>query len=206
LPPITVLVNVPKPPAEKVKTSISVGKLVLTGTSHGDTISVTQAGSRVVVVANGDRIGSFLKIKKIAIDAGNGADLVTLNFSTLPIASTIFGGRGDDTIRSSIGADSINGNAGNDNLSGGNGNDTIYGSDGQDAIAGGNGNDLLYGDAGQDSLIGSNGADTLHGGIGFDVLSGGKGTDLRITQDKDLWDTIELSKLALTFLAERKKK
>ncbi|SHE54165.1 Ca2+-binding protein, RTX toxin-related [Loktanella atrilutea] len=101
---------------------------------------------------------------------------------------TIFGGTGNDTIYAGIDDDTVNGDAGddliyggqgNDSLSGGAGNDIVYGEDGDDFLGGGQftGSDTLYGGAGNDTLNGGLDDDELYGGDGNDTLSGAEGND-----------------------------
>ena len=105
---------------------------------------------------------------------------------------TVFGGAGDDTIRTGDDADSVSGGDGNDSIDGGvdndtllgdAGNDTIIGGEGADNIDGGTGNDLIYGGYGPgvpDSVnipdatdaLPNNGNDMIHGGDGNDTIFG----------------------------------
>ena len=105
---------------------------------------------------------------------------------------TVFGGSGDDTIRTGDDADSISGGDGNDSIDGGvdndtiagdAGNDTIIGGEGADNIDGGTGNDLIYGGYGPGvpdavnitdatDLAPNNGTDSIHGGEGNDTIFG----------------------------------
>ena len=105
---------------------------------------------------------------------------------------TVYGGAGDDTIRTGDDADSIHGDAGNDSIDGGvdndtifgdAGNDTIIGGEGADSIDGGEGNDLIYGGYGPSvpdsvnipdatDLAPNNGTDLIHGGTGNDTVFG----------------------------------
>ena len=69
------------------------------------------------------------------------------------IASTIFGG------------------AGNDTLTGYTADDALHGEDGNDTLNGGAGDDDFVGGTGDDRMIGNNGADDFDGGIGIDVAN-----------------------------------
>lgn len=91
------------------------------------------------------------------------------------IASTLWGGGGDDFLR---------GRAGRDELSGQDGNDTLYGGDGRDSLEGGQGQDALAGEAGDDQLFGGAGNDLLEGGDGADILGGEAGDDLLVGDDE----------------------
>jgi Ca2+-binding RTX toxin-like protein len=119
---------------------------------------------------------------------------------------TVFGGAGNDTIRTGDDADQIFGGTGNDSIDagidndsvvGGDGDDSVTGSEGRDTIFGNSGNDLIYGglpvgvldglnipDAtdlrplnNADSLFGGEGNDTIFGQDDADTLFGGTGND-----------------------------
>jgi Ca2+-binding RTX toxin-like protein len=123
------------------------------------------------------------------------SQVTTIGFATsdrrvldIPVAATIDGGAGNDTIYSSdLG----------DNVFGGEGDDIIYGGRLDDWLLGGNGNDLLdagstavgslggdgnylNGGAGNDTLRGREGSDWLEGGEGTDTLLGGAGDDILV--------------------------
>ena len=104
----------------------------------------------------------------------------------------VYGGAGEDTIRTGDDRDWIDGGSGNDSIdvgvdndtvSGGDGNDTIVGAEGADSIDGGAGNDLIYGGYGPGvpdavnipdatDLAPNNGLDSIHGGDGNDTIFG----------------------------------
>lgn len=119
----------------------------------------------------------------------------------------VYGGSGNDTIRTGDDADTIHGDDGDDYIDagvdadlvyGGGGNDTIIGSEGADTIQGGAGDDLIYGGLGpigadlldlpddvdldpdnnRDSIRGDGGNDTIYGRDDDDTLYGGSGNDL----------------------------
>lgn len=120
---------------------------------------------------------------------------------------TVFGGVGNDTIRTGDDADEVHGGTGDDSIDGGfdddtifgdDGNDTILGAEGSDEIYGGEGDDLIYGgyapgtpdavnlrddqgdlraDNGRDFIVGGNGDDTIFGMDDADTLYGGEGND-----------------------------
>jgi Ca2+-binding RTX toxin-like protein len=92
-------------------------------------------------------------------------------------ADLLFGGSGNDTLRTGDGDDWVDGGKGNDILNGGDGNDTLLGGEGNDTLHGENGDDLLAGGEGDDALNGNDGDDTLDGGAGNDILNGGHGDD-----------------------------
>ncbi|MBL4927663.1 Hint domain-containing protein [Fuscibacter oryzae] len=121
---------------------------------------------------------------------------------------TVYGGAGEDTIRTGDDADSVFGGGGHDlidggidddTLYGGTGNDTIIGAEGSDLIDGGAGDDLIYGgygpgvpdavntpddagdlrpDNGADFILGGAGDDTIFGMDDADTIYGGSGNDL----------------------------
>lgn len=121
---------------------------------------------------------------------------------------TVYGGQGDDTIRTGDDADLINAGQGNDlvdggfdddTILGGMGNDTIIGAEGSDSIEAGQGDDLVYGgygpgvpdavnipddagdlvpDNGRDFINGAMGNDTIYGMDDDDTVLGGQGDDL----------------------------
>jgi len=99
---------------------------------------------------------------------------------------TIIAGTGNDTVEGDFGSDSIDGGDGNDFVTASFGNDTVLGGAGSDRLEGGANNDLLdagigddfvYGGEGDDTLVSGAGSDTLLGGIGADSMNGGDGND-----------------------------
>jgi hypothetical protein len=106
---------------------------------------------------------------------------------------SVWGGAGDDTIRTGDDADYINAGDGNDVVDagidndfilGGRGDDTLIGNEGSDTVYGGDGDDLIYGgldprfpdsinipDVDGD-LVTNNGQDTIFGGAGNDTIFG----------------------------------
>jgi Ca2+-binding RTX toxin-like protein len=112
---------------------------------------------------------------------------------------TVYGGAGDDTIRTGDDADLIFGGIGNDSIDGGIDADTIFGGLGEDRIVGGEGSDSINAGAGNDLVYGglgpefpdsvnirddagdlrpNNGIDTIDGGAGNDTIFGLDDTDL----------------------------
>jgi Ca2+-binding RTX toxin-like protein len=69
--------------------------------------------------------------------------------------------------------DLVFGGAGNDTIRTGDDSDTIHGGDGADVVDAGIDADLVFGGDGDDTLVGSEGADTIHGGAGDDLIYGG---------------------------------
>ncbi len=120
----------------------------------------------------------------------------------------VYGGAGNDTIRTGddqdmvyggTGADTIDAGVDDDVIEGGDGDDTLIGNEGNDTIFGGTGNDTINGDLpsgqanalniadvdgdlvtdnGQDTIFGGDGNDTINGGDDADTLFGGTGDDV----------------------------
>lgn len=172
--------------------------LVVTGTAGNDTITVTQAANQFFTMTqvheNGVRtFNSPLLVRSITINAGNGADRVTIgagvqgcvingqggndNLSGGDGADLIDGGTGDDYLFGGAGDDVLRGGDNNDTCDGWTGNDRIYGGAGNDYLLGWFGNDEIYGEAGQDRLEGEGDNDYLNGGTEFDRMFGGDGND-----------------------------
>lgn len=93
------------------------------------------------------------------------------------LATTIYGGPGDDLIKGTPGADVIDGRGGSDRITGLGGNDVICGRGGKDVLRGGSGNDRVDGGAGPDTLRGGGGNDQLLGSTGNDSVRGETGRD-----------------------------
>ena len=86
--------------------------------------------------------------------------------------------------------DLVFGGAGNDTIRTGDDADTIYGDDGNDLIFSGIDADLVYAGAGDDTIVGSEGADTIYGAGGDDLIYGG--LDDGIGDALDLPDAVDL--------------
>jgi uncharacterized delta-60 repeat protein len=168
------------------------GTLLVYGTSKGENLSVGIRGRDGKFVA---RVGNLAvgfapsRIKRIAIFAGAGNDIVTIGNGVKGAYA-----QGDD------GSDILNGGAGDDVLVGGLQPDQLFGFDGNDKLAGEGGNDYLLGGAGKDDLFGQGGRDTLSGAGGNDRLFGGNdadrclggnGTDAAAMSDEDEFSDIE---------------
>jgi len=114
----------------------------------------------------------------IDISGWTAADILDLDRPQyLPIAQSLVGTAGDDTIRGGEGADTITGGAGDDRLDGEGGADAIDAGTGNDFVTGGFGDDLLLGGGGFDDICGGAGNDTLFGGNEADLLHGDDGDD-----------------------------
>jgi uncharacterized delta-60 repeat protein len=170
----------------------SDGTLTINGTTAADTITVDdgtnalQTGDyysapgapQITVDVNGV-VGLFdpKKVQSIHIEGAAGDDQINLSYSeNLP--ATVNGGKGNDSISSSISAPSaLSGGDGSDTISSGSGIDAVFGNDGNDYLDAGAGDDCLDGGAGNDRLAGEAGNDTLWGDEGNDTLLGGSGND-----------------------------
>ncbi len=86
--------------------------------------------------------------------------------------------------------DLVYGGLGNDTIRTGDDRDTIYGDDGRDLIDAGVDADLVFGGQGGDEIVGSEGADTIDGGEGSDLIYGGL-NDV-IGEALDLPDSVDL--------------
>ncbi len=111
----------------------------------------------------------------LTINGGDDADTVTLTTAT--VAATVNGGAGADSIAGSNLADSLSGGAGNDTIAGNAGNDTINGGDDNDSVNGNADDDSILGEAGADTLNGDAGGDFISGEAGADNISGGTEND-----------------------------
>ncbi|WP_309606193.1 calcium-binding protein [Phenylobacterium sp.] len=116
------------------------------------------------------------------------SDTLSAKLAVLSGSDTIFGGPGDDLLRSYGGNDSVLGGLGNDTLDAGSGSDTVSGGAGNDFIMvsgggstylrGDDGNDSISGGAAFDDINGNAGSDTAHGNGGDDWVVGGKNDDM----------------------------
>ncbi|MFT5944279.1 MAG: Ca2+-binding RTX toxin-like protein [Yoonia sp.] len=90
--------------------------------------------------------------------------------------------------------DTVFGGAGNDTIRTGDDADVIFGGDGNDNIDGGIDNDTITGGAGEDNIEGGFGSDTIFGGNGGDVVTGGEDPD-----DSDV-DVLDLTGSNVDFI------
>ena len=111
----------------------------------------------------------------IEVHGGNGDDTMT---AASDLATSLFGGDGDDQISVLGGASLVDAGDGEDTIDGGSGNDTLHGGDGNDLISGGPSDDVVDGGDGLDTIDGELGNDTLIGGDGEDTIDGSGGDDL----------------------------
>ncbi|WP_318843216.1 Hint domain-containing protein [Gemmobacter serpentinus] len=108
----------------------------------------------------------------------------------------VYGGAGNDTIRTGDDADTIYGGSGNDHIDSGvdadvvdagDGDDTVIGGEGSDTISLGDGNDLAYGGYGPDvpDAVNIPDATDLRPDNARDLIYGGAGNDTIFGQDDD---------------------
>ena len=148
-------------------------------------VSLVASGDQVEASITGAESQTFdaSEVKTVAFIGNDGNDTLT-NFTD--IASSFFGGSGNDTLTGGSNADSINGGSGADVIFGGAGEDRLIGAAGNDEIHGGEGNDhifgsgdlnTIYGDAGDDVIFGGDQVDHIFGGDGIDQIYGLDGDD-----------------------------
>lgn len=169
---------------EPIVESLTATNRVFTFSNADDTIVVgdddvlSNGLSRISATGTARSIDFKTPTGKLTINAGAGHDNVNVgNLETGPIAVTVTGGDGNDTVLTSTGKDSITGGEGDDVLVGGGGNDTIDGGNGNDNITGASGADVIRTGAGNDTVSGGTGNDTVTGGTGDDSLDGGADID-----------------------------
>jgi ELWxxDGT repeat protein len=173
-------------PALQTAVNLNQGVLDILGTQNTDTITVcrnSKDASRLLVTINGVRFRYLTShVKSILIHgyAGNDRIIIDESFGTISASTHIWGGSGNDVIRTGCGRDTVDGEGGNDSIVSGNGNDVDNGGPGNDSINSGNGDDADNGDEGTDSIIGGRGTDMICGGQdgSDDHLDGGVGADV----------------------------
>src|SRR3954471_20224049 len=113
--------------------SLDTGLLSVDGTGGNDDISIALSGSNLNVTVNGQSQGSFDvgQVQGVQVSGLEGTDSISL--AGVPVAATLSGGDGNDTLVGGAAADFLSGN---------DGNDTFFSNDGQgDVLDGGDGND-----------------------------------------------------------------
>ncbi|MCI2398320.1 Ig-like domain-containing protein [Aliiroseovarius sp. N1Y82] len=131
------------------------------------------AGDDVIDVAGGDSPDTIAELLAL----GNPNGLADLDYSpyseVIPVDATpnddldtVYGGDGNDTIKTGDDKDFIDGGAGNDTIYAGIDDDTVYGGTGDDYIEDVQGADTIYGGDGNDTIIA--GFDTISDYIGDD--------------------------------------
>lgn len=153
------------------------GTLEIVGGDQNDTLTASVSGGKLQLVLDGKKADFSTKnLAPIAIYMQGGNDRVDLG--DIPIAASIFGGDGNDTLIGGAGNDTLDGGAGADQFFGGAGFDTVSYASRPDAL-----NLSLNGKAddgapGEHDNIGD-GSDIEHvvGGYGNDVIVGGAHND-----------------------------
>jgi Ca2+-binding RTX toxin-like protein len=171
--------------------------LQVIGTDSGDSITVSQTQTSIVVTENGvSQTFQIGQITRVVIDGNGGND--NIDCTTLKTKCSIDGDDGDDTVIGSEKSDRIDGGEGEDSLIGGKGSDNMRGEDDDDIVRGGKGNDTVNGGSGEDNLTGDENDDLLNANddIFEDTLTGGSGTDTAEVDDElgvsdNIVDTIE---------------
>lgn len=146
------------------------------------------SGDDYVVIWGGDSFvsggaGNDTLFASGEISAGDGDDLVYVQYVAQATGTLIYGGNGRDSLDGSDGGDTLHGGADGDRITGNQGDDVLFGGTGNDTLNGGAGLDVLSGGDGDDSLTASDGdsphdpltGDTLVGGAGMDQLWGDRG-------------------------------
>jgi len=145
--------------------SVSGGSLLIGGTAADDEVHVSrEINGRVRVRINGQVTWFDLTFAQIVIRGGDGNDTLTLN-PGLGARAIVYGGRGNDILRTGAAGDILFGEEGDDTLRGRDGADILIGGDGDDLLSGGDGNDILIGGAGADRLVGNADDDILIAGF-----------------------------------------
>lgn len=148
------------------------GELRVTGTNASEKIALRlRAGEPGILEIDVGDDGSAefaferSEIARIAVSARPGDDLVRIDETngvfTDQIATTLAGGRGNDTLAGGRGVETLHGGLGNDSIDGNGGNDTAFMGPGGDTFIWdpGDGSDVVEGQPGTDTMLfnGANG-------------------------------------------------
>ncbi|MBN3890899.1 MAG: phytase [Nostoc sp. JL31] len=143
------------------------GNTILAG--NGDDTVLAGNNSSVSGEDGSDRIfiGQNGPVQNTSADGGSGDDVITVVEASG--SNSLFGAAGDDTLTVIEGSrQSLFGGSGNDSIRSGGSNNRLYGGSGDDKLFS-NVNDSLFGGAGDDVLFaGQQGGDRLSGGTGVD--------------------------------------
>ena len=168
------------------------GVLTATASDASENVSlyIRRRDGRLMVRV-GDIVHSFppSKVKRIAVFAGGGADVIAIGEGI--IGTYVDAGDGRDVIHGGQGNDLLLGGTGPDRILGFNGNDKLLGGGGNDYLLGGAGKDDLFGNGGKDRLSGGGGNDKLFGGAGADRIFGAAGTDSAADSSEDEFADVE---------------
>ncbi|MBO6504050.1 MAG: M10 family metallopeptidase C-terminal domain-containing protein [Kordiimonadaceae bacterium] len=159
----------------------SIGDDSLSGGGQGDRLFGDTGADTLNGGGGSDRVDYLIDTADILVDLETGE--ATGGFAdgdVLISIESLFGGKGDDTLRALETGSRLNGAGGDDIVTGRSGDDLLAGGNGNDVVTGGAGNDLMNGNRGDDTLNGSAGDDTLRGSNGADtfVFTAGGGDDI----------------------------
>jgi Ca2+-binding RTX toxin-like protein len=120
--------------------------LIIFGTPQNDTITVEYGGAqgKAVVIMDNKDLGTFSFTGRIFVYGLGDNDTITID-PKITRTAFLYGGDGNDTIKSGGGNDILLGGAGNDVLDAGSGRDIMIGGLGGDTLNGGSGDDLMNG-------------------------------------------------------------
>lgn len=156
----------------------SLGDDSLHGGGGGDRLFGDAGADTLNGGGGGDRIDYLRDTADLLIDLETGE--VSGGFAEGDVLigiESVFGGKGDDTLRALEAGSRLNGAGGDDLIVGRGGNDLLAGGNDNDTILGGAGNDLMNGNRGDDTLIGGAGDDTMRGSAGSDTFVFAAGSD-----------------------------
>ena len=178
----------------------SIGDDSLNGGGSGDRLFGDDGADTLNGGGGSDRVDYLIETDSIFVDLETGE--ATGGFAdgdVLISIESLFGGKGDDTLRALEAGSRLNGAGGDDIVTGRSGDDFLAGGNGNDVVTGGAGDDLMNGNRGDDTLDGGAGDDTLRGSTGADtfVFSAGAGDD--IVLDFRSNDLIDLSATSTDF-------
>lgn len=153
----------------KVNASQVGNRLLVSGTSADDKISLSRLGRSLVVYQEGREVARFQRdsVAHVIVGGFDGDDRIDVQ-PNLDVSAEIFGGNGNDKIHGARLRNWVYGQAGDDMLCGG---------AESDVLRGGSGNDHLLGLAGLDEIFGDEGWNKLCGGLGDDELNCFPGQD-----------------------------
>ena len=160
------------------RTYVEDGVLYIGGTNCRDHIDVKKGKEPGTVEVKIDEKDTKIKtrgtfgptIDKVVVYAQGGDDKVHVHNNTELVATELYGGPGDDKLKSGRSDDLLDGGPGDDDLKADDGNDVLIGGDGDDKLNGGKGMDLLIGGLGADDIKGGSDGGTDGGG---DILIAG---------------------------------
>ena len=178
----------------------SIGDDSLNGGSQGDRLFGDSGADTLNGGGGSDRVDYLIGDDAILVDLETGE--ATGGFAdgdVLMSIESLFGGKGDDTLRALEAGSRLNGAGGDDFVTGRSGNDLLAGGNGNDVVTGGAGDDLMNGNRGDDTLDGGAGDDTLRGSAGSDTFIFSEGTGDDIVLDFRANDLLDLSNTATDF-------